>query len=175
MIDFVLKPRKLASAIAYMVQQRPGLTKKQICKLLFFADKGHLLLHGRTITGDRYFALEQGPIPTHGLDAMNGKGEAGTLLSAYGKLRGWVFELEHAPDLKPLSESDLSVIDETLERLGHLPAWKLEELTHEEPAWKETAQNGPIDFELFFSGHPEAELVKTILLEENRVLAVEAR
>jgi len=34
MIAFEFKPEKFASAVAYMVQQRPGLTKKQICKLL---------------------------------------------------------------------------------------------------------------------------------------------
>jgi hypothetical protein len=50
MIKFKFKPEKMASAIAYMVQRHPGLTKKQISKLLYFADKEHLLRYGRTIT-----------------------------------------------------------------------------------------------------------------------------
>ena len=150
MIEFVFKPRKLASAVAYMAWKKPELAKTQLCKLLFFADKQHLLTFGRTITGDRYYALEQGPAPAHELDATWGEGAA--------------------PDLKPLSKSDLDVLDETLRLHGNLPAWKLEELAFCEPAWMGTRLNTPIDFELFFSGHPEADLVKSIVEDEHAAL-----
>lgn len=73
-ISFEFKPKKFASSVAYLVNAKPGLTKEQICTLLFLADKAHLLRYGRTITGDRYHALEQGPIPTKGLDALTEKG-----------------------------------------------------------------------------------------------------
>ena len=88
MTTFDFRPEKFASAVAYLVQLKPGLTKKQLCKLLFLADKQHLLRYGRTITGDRYFALEQGPIPTEGLNALNGKGRFASALQRYGRLEG---------------------------------------------------------------------------------------
>ena len=50
------EPQKFVSAMAYLVASKPGLTKKQLCKLLFLADKEHLLTYGRTITGNRYYA-----------------------------------------------------------------------------------------------------------------------
>ena len=73
MISFTFKPRKFASVVAYFATRRPGITKKELCNIIYFADKEHLLRYGRTITGDRYYALEQGPVPTRGLDALNGK------------------------------------------------------------------------------------------------------
>lgn len=145
MMRSVFKPRKFASAIAYMVQQRTGLTMEQICCLLFFADKRHLLSYGRTITGVRYYALEHGPAPSHCI----GNAEPKSPL-----------------DLKPLSKSDLKVLNEIVSTYADLPARKLEQLTQEEPAWTQTPQDEQIDFDLFFAGHPEAGLVKSILQEE---------
>ena len=167
-IGFEFKPHRFVAAMAYLVDHRPGLTKKQICKLLFLADKSHLLQYGRTITGDHYYALEQGPIPTNGLDAINGKGMYTDFLRQYGELDGWVFRFRNKPDLNVLSKSDLRALDEVLSQFGDLPAWRLEQITHEEPAWKLAPQNGRMDFELFFEGHPESEAIKEVLLEENQ-------
>lgn len=171
---FDFKPEKFASATAYIAERKPEVTKKELCKLLYFADKRHLLRYGRTITGDKYFALEQGPIPSKGLDALNGKGKAENIdaLRQYGKLSGWTFELEHPADLRALSKSDVLVLDEILLEMGHLKAWQLEELSHREPAWKKAEPNAEMDFLDFFDGHPEADLVKQILLEENQPVQV---
>jgi uncharacterized phage-associated protein len=169
MIAFEFKPEKFASSVAYLVSRRPGLTKKQLCKLLYLADKAHLLKYGRTITGDRYFALEQGPIPTKGLDAMNLRGDRRNIeaLLRFGKLSGWEFRLSEAPDLKPLSRSDISVLDQISDEFGDFQAWQLEKITHEEPAYKRAKPNGPMSFELFFEGHPDSDVLKSILLEED--------
>jgi len=166
MLSFALKPEKLASAIAFLVELRPGLTKKQICKLMYYADKEHLLRYGRPITGDTYFALEQGPIPTCGLDAMNGRGPASEALERYGKLDGWIFRAHRGADRKALSKTDISVLTEISDKLGRFPAWELERLSHTEPAWKSAPQNGPMDFERFFDGRPDADLVKSVLVED---------
>ncbi len=168
MITFDFRPEKFANSVAYLVSLRPGLTKKQLCKLLYLADKEHLLKYGRTITGDRYYALEQGPIPTKGLDAMNLKGDKRNIeaLLKFGRLSGWVFCLSQQPDLKPLSRSDIEVLNQISDQFGGSPAWQLEKITHEEAAYKKAQPNGPMSFELFFEGHAESELLKSILIEE---------
>ena len=119
-IGFDFRPEKFASATAYLAERKPEVTKKELCKLLYFADKRHLLRYGRTITGDKYFALEQGPIPSNELDALNGKGKAENInaVKQYGQLRGWTFKLEHPADLRALSKSDLIVLDEILAEMG---------------------------------------------------------
>jgi uncharacterized phage-associated protein len=175
MISFTFKPRKFAVVVAYLAQRRPGITKKELCKIIYFADKEHLLRYGRPITGDRYYALEQGPIPTRGLNAINASAifpEDDAEVAKYGRLRGWTFEWNgNPPDLKALSRSDLTVLGDVFGQIGHLPAWRLEERSHEEPAWKAAAQNGPMDFELFFEGRPDAAALKDILLEEHGQVA----
>ncbi len=171
MISFTFKPRKFASVVAYLAARRPGITKKTLCKIIYFADKEHLLRYGRPITGDRYYALEQGPIPSRGLDAINAKNkhpEDDAEVAKYGKLRGWTFEWNgKPPDVKALSKSDIKVLDEVFGRIGHLQAWQLEELSHKEVAWLRADQNGPMDFEIFFEGSPGAAAVRELLLEES--------
>jgi uncharacterized phage-associated protein len=174
MISFAFKPKKFASVVAYLAERRPGITKKELCKLVFFADKEHLLRYGRPITGDRYYALEQGPVPTRGLDALNEKGDPADVaeILKYGKLNGWTFQPNgQPPDLKALSKSDLKVLAEVFEKIGHLPAWQLEELSHREPAWAKASRNGPMDFELFFEGRADAADMKAILVEEHAQMA----
>jgi uncharacterized phage-associated protein len=174
MIEFRFRPEKFASAVAYMAKSRPGLTKKQICKLMYFADKEHLLRYGRTITGDVYHALPQGHVPSKGLNAINGRvdrvgAEAVDQVKRYGHLEGWKFILEKDPDMRVFSKSDIVVLDDVISRLGHLSAFKLERASHNEPSWKKTDPNGRVSFELFFEGHPEAELMKETLSEEHSV------
>ena len=154
MVSFTFKAKKFASVVAYLAARKARITKKEICKLVYFSDKEHLLRYGRPITGDRYYALEQGPIPTRGLDALNGKNkfpEDDAAVAKYGVLRGWTFQYNGVPpDLKALSRSDIEVLDRVFARLGHLAAWELEKLSHKDAAWAKAEQNGPMDFELFF-------------------------
>jgi uncharacterized phage-associated protein len=174
MISFAFKPKKFASVVAYLAGRRPSITKKELCKLIFFADKEHLVRYGRPITGDRYYALEQGPVPTRGLDALNEKGDpsATAEILKYGRLDGWTFLPNgRPPDFKALSKSDLKVLAEIFEKIGHMPAWQLEELSHKEPAWAQATRNGPMDFALFFEDRAEAADMKAILLEEHAQVA----
>jgi uncharacterized phage-associated protein len=169
MLSFTFRAEKFASAVAFLVERRPGLTKKQICKLMYYADKEHLLRYGRPITGDTYYALEQGPIPTRGLNAINQEGRVPAddeALRSYGKLEGWEFKIYRGADLKALSKTDIAMLEEIERKLGGCPAWRLEKMTHQEPAWRKAPQNGPMKFEDFFEGEPAADLVKSILIED---------
>ena len=171
MISFTFNPEKMASAVAYVVQERPGLTKGQIGKLLYFADKQHLLEYGRPITGDVYKAVAQGHIPSNGLNMIDrnaccvGSG-AVECLAKYGELvADRVFVLKNAPNMRVFSKSDRRVLDQVLETLGNLSAPELEKKSYAEPSWKMTPENGIVPFELFFEGHPEATPIKDALLE----------
>lgn len=170
MISFTFDPKKFGAVVAYFSKLKPEVTKNELCGLIFFADKAHLLRYGRPITGDKYFASEQGPMPTRGLDALNGSGrrpEDDTEVSKYGVLKGWTFESNDTPpDLKALSKSAIRVLDDVFKEMGGLPAGELEKRSHLEPAWKHANQNGPMDFELFFEGVEDTTLVKEILLED---------
>ena len=175
-ITFEFDPEKFANAVAYLAGRIPNITKKQICKLLFFADKEHLLVYGRTITGDQYYALPRGHVPTRGLDVLNGREarvgkSAVEALRRYGSLNQWVFELRKPADVKVFSRSERKVLDDVVARYGHLPADELEKLSHQEPSWIKTRRNCPIPFELFFDGHPEAGEIKDAVLSDETLFS----
>lgn len=171
MIEFGFKAEKTANAIAYLAYKRRGLTKKQICKLLYFADKEHLLQYGRPITGDEYHALPQGHVPSRGLNMMDGKTQWNVtqadidLLRKFGHLDHWEFVVDHEPDSTVFSRSDLRILDEILDRLGGYTAKQLEDLSHQEPSWRKTPAADRCAFELFFEGHPESEAILQALTE----------
>src|SRR5262245_14308697 len=85
-VAFTFDFEKARAALLYLAQKDlPEFDKGKACKLLFLADKLHLVRYGRPVTGDRYWALEHGPVPTRVLSlfddveqrkAARGKGTA---------------------------------------------------------------------------------------------------
>lgn len=167
MISFKFNATKFASAVAYFAKRKQLITKKEICKLMFFADQTHLLLYGRTITGDKYNALPQGPIPSMGLDMLNQKHSAPIeyleIMKRFGSLNGNAFVPLCDPDRTVFSRSDLKVLEATMDSFGHLSAKELEDLSHKEQAWVKAEIPNRMDFDLFFEGHPEAQEMRNIV------------
>lgn len=151
MIRLEFNPRKFASAAAYIAERKPSVTKKELCKLMFFADQQHLLRFGRTITGDKYHALRQGPVPSNG--------------QLIGNIR---LRANRKADLRVFSRSDIKVLGEVLDRMGQLSAEELERLSHREAAWKKAKANGKMDFDLFFEGHPGVEEMREMVRLEHQ-------
>jgi len=164
-IRFQFMPEKFANAVTYLALKCPGPTKMKICKLLFYADKRHLLKYGRPITGDQYYKLPHGPIPTRGLDMLRGKaGEAEVaLLEKYISIVGNCIYPRRAPDKKVFSKTDLASMDWVCKQYGQLGAIELRRISHTEPSWIKAEERGPMDFALFFESTPEARAVKKLV------------
>ena len=65
-VGFKFEQAKAIAAIEVLVDGGIlDLTRGKIAKLLFFADKRHLVQYGRPITGDWYAALQHGPLPSN--------------------------------------------------------------------------------------------------------------
>jgi len=145
-------------------------------KLLFHADKYHLLKYGRPVIGDQYACMEYGPVPSASLNVMNDvvahdkhfRPLAKDLFDEYltvekSMFRKYpVFRARKDPDLDVFSESDIEALDYARKNYGSKPAWKLSEQSHDEPSWRlANEQRAPgssviMDYRLFFEGHPEA-------------------
>ena len=52
-------------------KELPNFDKYRASKLLFLADREHLVCFGRTITGDSYNALPYGPTPNRTLELLD--------------------------------------------------------------------------------------------------------
>ncbi len=176
-IQFRFDPEKLVQALAYFAGRGVrDLDKMKAAKLLFHADKYHLLKYGRPVIGDQYACMEYGPVPSASLNVMNDVVAndshfpplAKVLFDEYLSVEKSmfkkypVFRARKDADLDVFSDSDIEALEYARETYGGKSAWKLSEESHEEPSWKlANEQRAPgssviMDYRLFFEGHPEA-------------------
>jgi uncharacterized phage-associated protein len=144
--------RKIINVLAYISCKIPRVTKLQVLKLIYFADKYHLLKYGRSITGVKYYKWDLGPVAK---DILNFIDYSNHILT--GRTKHYLSEhLEFAQSnlrtlkcIAPIDEdefslSELECLNKTLEQFGHIPAGQLIELTHKEYSWINTPQNTEI-------------------------------
>ena len=167
-LKFKLDPEKIVNAVAFFASKCDGATKMKICKLLYFADKEHLLRYGRPITGDSYVRMTYGPTPSAGLNLMRGMASSRLTVLFQSKIAVHANDVRalSSPDLSVFSKSDLRVMQEVCEKYGRLNASQLSRASHKEPSWKKTPENKLIAFELLFEGRPEANATLELLKEE---------
>ena len=61
---------KTVNAVLYIVERLKRKDFHKIFKLLYFSDREHLNVYGRTITGDTYIAMADGPVPSNVYDIL---------------------------------------------------------------------------------------------------------
>lgn len=176
-IRFRFSPEKLVQALAFFAQRGVrDLDKMKAAKLLFHADKYHLLKYGRPVIGDQYACMEYGPVPSASLNVMNDviahdehfPPMAKELFDDFlivekGIFRKYaVFRARREPDLDVFSDSDIEALEYAQKTYGAKSAWALSEESHAEPCWQAANENRApgssimMDYRLFFEGHPEA-------------------
>lgn len=158
--------RKIIQALAYIAYQQPEhkVNSMKAYKLLWLADRYHLRQTGRTITGDVFYALPHGVVPS---DAKNVVEHKPTHIQNDEEYRDryiqrvgrYGFKAVAEPDVMVFSESDQQALDKILERYGNMNQYELERLSHKFPEWlaykgQIEADNTPraykIDLDYFF-------------------------
>jgi uncharacterized phage-associated protein len=160
--------RKLIQALDYIAYHQHNRTVgfMKAYKLLWLIDRYSMRHYARTVTGDMYFAMEHGTVPTdakHVLEnqptiMVNSSDDVDTYLR--------INDIDHrfksrkAPNLDVFSKSDINAMDIILEHYGNMSAIELSQLSHKFPEWlayKDKIQNDKekssyqIDPNLFFS------------------------
>ena len=141
-VEFKLDWDKALATITYLASRNlPDLGKGKLCKLVLLADKYHLVRFGRPITGDLYYAIENGPIPSailERLDALEDGRDAqlGALLALDRKYCYPRLSARDVAGSENLSESDKQALDHTIDQFGKMTWLELRAITHEMPAYK---------------------------------------
>lgn len=173
-LQFEFDPIKLGQALACLASGIHDLTKLKAAKLLYFADKLHLTRYGRPITGDRYYCLDHGPVPSASLNAINDllspvriRVGGRTLENHMSKVLGEFVHVDRRGvhprlvsrleprELDALTETEREVLNATVKQYGKLPAGRLIELTHKEKTWvasnkhRDAGRSVEIPWELF--------------------------
>lgn len=178
------------AALLYLASKSlPQFDKYRAVKLLFLADREHLLRFGRPITGDSYNALPYGPTPSKvlclldGLEkvALEGDEPASDEVAELAKSLAVVqdeystYRAINQPDLEALSKSDIRVLDHVVEEHGRKSFNDLKTLTHNMKAYTKVWRNDglrrkfPMAYDDFFAETPDkADFLKE--LQENQQL-----
>ncbi len=189
-IRFSFNLQKLVHSIAFFSAKGVSdLTKLKVAKLLYFADKEHLLRYGRPILGDVYYCLQYGPVPSVALNEMNDALQAPevgsdhsderqfeAILSVKSPLwsRNRYFVAKKGFDENVFSKSEIEVLDHVSLKYGSKSAGELVNLTHLEPTWtipnatRAPGSRAPIPYSLFFEGAPSESQEMLALIEEEQ-------
>ena len=144
-----LNCRKTVESIDFLAQQWPGITQYYVGKILYLADKQHCIDWGRPITGDRYVAMEHGPVPSRVYDLLKtGSGEDDELLDYL--IERVALEVNGSKvhvysrgsrEFPSLSETDKSSLISALEFCQTLTFAQLRDYSHNDLAWRVAAEN----------------------------------
>lgn len=163
--------RKIIQALAYIAYRMEDRTLSfmKAYKLLWLADRCHLRLNGRTITGDRYYALPKGMVPTDAKHLLDGDPTVMQTSAEY--FEEWIrktgdhcYKTVKEPDLTEFSKSDIDVLERVISLYGDKTARELSELSHKYPEWKryedmlsdkKEKNSFPIDMDLMFENSDE--------------------
>jgi len=144
---------KTINAVLYIVSKLRRRDFHKIFKILYFSDREHLNEFGRSITGDKYVAMPDGPVPSNLYDifkSVRGDGyfkENGKKFANFFSVVDWdIVNSNKEPDLRKLSKTDLKHIDKSLELYGDMSWDEIREKSHDY-AWRSTASNKEINFE----------------------------
>jgi uncharacterized phage-associated protein len=150
-LSFRPKLDKLVELMLHLAHTKPDRDKYQVVKLLYLADREHLLRYGRPITYERYVAMQYGPVASNAKDFLEGN----TWAFKKARIDRLPFETEIVKNdrgegrdttyiRKPLrdvnyslfSKSDIRVFDEIVAKYGDEDFDSLFNLTHDHLAWK---------------------------------------
>jgi uncharacterized phage-associated protein len=147
-----LNTEKAVQAIDFVAQRWNGLTQYYVCKVMYFADKAHCLDWGRTITGDRYVAMDHGPVPSRVYEMLKpASGEEDELLNLLHERL--LLELDgnkihvcsrNIDDFPALSDSDKEYLQNAINFCRPKSFAQLRATAHQELAWKRAAEKLPV-------------------------------
>ncbi|MEO1256803.1 MAG: Panacea domain-containing protein [Bacteroidota bacterium] len=138
-IEFNLNQQKTLETILYIATRIKNPTKHTIFKIMYFADKEHLLKYGRFITGDYYIAMEYGPVPSGAYDLIK-------TLPESMRVEGYHIVPDRDAKLDEFSESDIECLNASIEENGNKSFGQLTDESHDE-AWKIAPENGVMTIE----------------------------
>src|SRR5712691_108968 len=142
---------KIIEAIVYLASKRPRIDIFHVCKILFYAERDHLLRFGRPILGDAYYAMRDGPVPSFALDVAkrNSRVMSDELLRIVAqKLSsddsdGYVrLTARDVFDDASFSRTDVECLDAAIEKYADMPFLELWRIAHEETEWKKNFRDG---------------------------------
>jgi uncharacterized phage-associated protein len=140
-IEFKMNWRKAIEGVHFLASLHPGITPYYIAKIFFYADKEHLADWGRSICGDFYVAMENGPVPSNTYNLVKREPfiDDDVIAEFDSRIRKDDRKLFATRDFKQelLSQSDMACLRQAEATYGKMSFGALRDLVHRERAWRE--------------------------------------
>ena len=154
---------KALEAILFIAKSLQEPTFHSISKMFYLSDKLHLQEYGRLICGDRYIAMEYGPVPSaiYGMMKVAAKKETidvdwdEIIQEALDVRQGREIIAKRECDIDMLAESEVECIKQTIAQYGSKSFGELTDITHDS-AWNATDDNQHIPLEAIVATLPNA-------------------
>ena len=109
------------------------ISKLKLQKLLYYAQGFHLALYNAPLFDEGVFAWQHGPV----------------VPSIFQAFKEYEKDALPRPAVVPdLDKQTTELLDEVYQVYGQFSAWKLRNMTHDEPPWSETPAGGEISRDL---------------------------
>ena len=133
---FSYDQEKVTEAILYIIErvQEPA-SPLRISKFLYFADKTHLEKYARPITGDDYVASSTGVRTFRSYETMKAS-ELSANNPTFHRL-GHAMIADRKSDFNEMSESDIEVLQQTINIYDIFPTWHINKLS-QDSIWYKT-------------------------------------
>ncbi len=137
----MIEAATIVEALHYILSKVKSAGKIKLIKLIYLADKYHLLHYGRTVTNDDYYAMERGPVGTTVKDVLSLDKEM--LAKEYKYIARLIAVDEGKYVANPvahlqydhLSDTDKEALDLVIEKFGKKTGAQLTTYTHKYPEW----------------------------------------
>lgn len=107
------------------------ITNLKLQKLLYYSQGLFLALYGKELFPENIHAWHYGPVVEH-------------VYRSYKDYGTSAIPVPKELDLSIFSEEESDLLEEVWNVYGQFSAWKLSNMTHEEPPWKDTKQDAVI-------------------------------
>ena len=164
--------RKIIQVLTYLAGKEDDkvMDNMKAYKLMWLADRYHLRQTGRTITGDTYYAMPHGIVPSDTKCLLENvktkmhtpKGYKDKYIANKGNHQFMVLD---KADLKVFSDSDQEALDKVWDSFGSMDAKQLSAFSHKFPEWtfyrdllkdKDQKNSYRVDFDHFFEDCPDS-------------------
>ena len=136
-----MKIEILIQAISFLLDQKgSALDKLSLLKLIFFADKYHMMKYARSITNDTYYAMKYGPVASNMKNILDfdflGDNEKRYIEKYLVKNGNQIDIKEKFEKFNMLSDTDKEGLEFAYENFGEYKTFDLVDITHNFYEWK---------------------------------------
>ncbi len=142
---------KTLSAMLYLAGQTGEIDLYLLMKMLYLADRAHIVKWGRTITGDTYEKMDWGPVPINAytmINSLRGVSKWHVNLENWLQFRENKAEKEYivsavcSPRLRKMSRSDKAILDAVYQDYKDFGFAEINRTVHDDPAYQAFDKTG---------------------------------